>query len=306
MNILVTGACGQLGMELRLAAAGSSNRFIFTDIVGEAERLDITSPESVNKAVQTYKPEIIVNCAAYTNVEKAEEACEDAYKVNCTAVENLASAVVSGGATLIHISTDYVFDGRARRPYTEVDEPAPLNVYGETKLAGERAVVASGCKYLIFRTSWLYSPFGNNFVKSMLRVLRERDEVKVVDDQIGTPTYAADLATLLCKIIDGGLYDRTGIYHYSDEGECSRYEYVVAIAELSGLGRVESGQGEGFGDGVKRCLIKPCRTDDYPSKAVRPLYSVLNKTKVREVFGVEIPHWRDSLAACLTRLERFL
>ncbi|MCD8207060.1 MAG: dTDP-4-dehydrorhamnose reductase [Bacteroidales bacterium] len=289
MNILVTGACGQLGMELRLAAAESPNRFIFTDIVGEAECLDITSPEAVSKAMEAYKPEIIVNCAAYTNVEKAEEAREEAYKVNCKAVENLASAAASCGATLIHISTDYVFDGRSRKPYTEDDDVAPLNVYGETKLAGERAVVASGCKYLIFRTSWLHSPFGNNFVKSMLRLLRERDEVKVVDDQIGTPTYATDLAGLLLRLIDGGLHDRTGIYNYSNEGECSRYEYVTAIAELSGYGN-----------------IKPCKTKDYPSKAVRPEYSVLDKSKVREVFGIEIPYWRDSLAACIASIERFL
>ncbi len=310
MNILVTGACGQLGMELRLAAADSSHRFIFTDIVGEGviasgadgrsgvsgvegasavEFLDITDSEEVMRAVGEWKPEIIINCAAYTNVEKAEEEREEAYKVNCTAVENLASAAAACGATLIHISTDYVFDGRARKPYTEEDETAPLNAYGETKLAGERAVIASGCKYLIFRTSWLYSPFGNNFVKMMLRLMRERSELRVVDDQTGTPTYAADLAALLCKVINGGLYDRMGIYNYSNEGECSRYEFAAAIGELSGLGN-----------------IKPCKTKDYPSKAVRPEYSVLDKSKVREVFGIEIPAWRDSLAACLARLERFL
>ncbi len=325
MNILVTGACGQLGQELRLAAAESPHRFIFTDIVGEGVVasgadgragvlydkgvvlfLDITDSEAVMRAVGEWKPEIIINCAAYTNVEKAEEEREEAYKVNCTAVENLASAAAACGATLIHISTDYVFDGRARKPYTEDDVVAPLNVYGETKLAGERAVVASGCKYLIFRTSWLYSPFGNNFVKLMLRLMGERSEVRVVDDQIGTPTYAADLAAFLCKVINGGLWDRTGIYNYSNEGECSRYEFAAAIGELSGLGRAESGHTEGLGDGGKGCLVKPCKTKDYPSKAVRPEYSVLDKSKVREVFGIEIPAWRDSLAVCIARLERFL
>ncbi len=317
MVVLVTGANGQLGRELRLASAGSPNRFVFTDIVGSDTiwNLDITDAAAVMRAVIANHAGIIVNCAAYTDVERAEDDPVTAYRVNCTAAGNLAAAAAATGATLIHFSTDFVFDGKpvsgttaqARAtasgtagqvpdaaasgttvpiPYIETDMPNPLNVYGSTKLEGEHAIQASGCKYLIFRTSWLYSPYGNNFVRSIRRLLRERDRIEVVDDQIGTPTYAADLAALIIKIIDGVLIDRTGVYHFCDGGSCSRYNFARAIEELSGL----SG------------IIKPCTTAEYPTKALRPAWSVLDTAKVRETFGVEIPDWRDSLGKCISRM----
>ena len=231
--------------------------------------------------------DVIVNCAAYTDVAKAEDDIGFADLLNHVAPGNLASVARERGATLIHISTDYVFHGDASVPYREDDEPHPLGVYGSTKLQGEDAVRSSGCKYLIFRTAWLYSPYGKNFVKTMRRLTEEKPLVKCVFDQVGTPTYAADLAAVILKVIADGALDRTGIYHYTDEGVISWYDFAQAIARLSGH---------------TACDIRPCHSDEFPSKAARPHYSVLDKTRVKETFGVEIPYWLDSLQECIKRL----
>ncbi len=320
MNVLVTGANGQLGMELRRGAASGPHRFIFTDMSMPSDamaepsctpgagnvslRLDITDSEAVRRLVTEYNVGVIVNCAAYTNVDRAEDEPDAAFAVNCTAAGSLARTAAAVGATLIHISTDYVFDGSLRRPYAETDAPAPLNVYGRTKLAGEKTIEDSGCKWLIFRTSGLYSPYGNNFVKTIRRLLMERDSISVVDDQICTPTCAADLVSLIVKIIDEGLYDRTGMYNFSGEGQCSWYEFACAIAELSarqyGSDIVAK---EASVNPWSACRVSPCHAADYPSKALRPAYSVLDKTKVMETFGISIPHWRRSLSACLRRKD---
>lgn len=286
LNVLVTGAGGQLGSELRQAAEGSADNYIFTD-VGE---LDITDAEAVARCVAGQKIGVIVNCAAYTDVERAEDDEPAAYKLNCTAAGNLADAAARNGALLIHISTDYVFGGtRRRKPITEDEAPSPECVYGATKLAGERAIAASGCRHIIIRTSWLYSPYGRNFVKTMLRLTAERESLKVVDDQTGTPTCAADLAAAIRTIIDsrrGG--DAAGIYHYSDEGACTWYDLATETARMAGH------------DG---CRIEPCSSAEYPSRAKRPAYSVLDKGKIRRTFGVEVPDWRESLKRCIEILN---
>ena len=285
LNILVTGADGQLGRELRKAGAGSANNYIFTDVA----ELDITDEAAVERFVAENRIEIVVNCAAYTDVERAEEEEEAAYAVNCTAVKNLADAAARHGATLVHISTDYVFDGRGSTPYTE-DMPAlPQSAYGRTKLAGEQAVIASGCRYLIFRTAWLYSEYGVNFLKTMLRLTAERESLSVVADQIGTPTCAADLARAVFDIVEGGKYEgNEGIYHFTDEGCCSWYDFATAIAEAAGH---------------TDCRITPCRSAEYPSRAVRPAYSVLDKGKYKRTFGADIPHWRESMKRCIEKIK---
>lgn len=284
LNVLVTGAGGQLGSALRLLCAGSANRYIFTD----ADRLDITDAQAVERFVAENGTDAVINCAAWTDVERAEEDEAAAYAVNCTAVGNLASAAARHGALLIHFSTDYIFDGRGCTPFTERDEPAPLNAYGRTKLAGERAVAASGCRYMIFRTSWLYSPTGRNFLLTMLRLTAERDSVSVVNDQIGAPTCAADLARAVFDIVEGGLWaGREGIYHFANGGQCSWYDFAVGIASAAGH---------------TACRVNPCRTCDYPARAVRPAYSVLDTGKYRRTFGATIPHWRESLEKCLKTL----
>lgn len=291
MNILVTGANGQLGNELRCLAAGSGHRFVFTDVSEapdvETVYLDITNKEAVAIIAASEKIDVIVNCAAYTAVDKAEDDQVFAEMLNCTAVRNLAQVAADTGAALIHISTDYVFPGNACRPIPEDEQPDPRSVYGATKLAGERAVRESRCRSIVIRTAWLYSPFGRNFVKTMLRLISENPEVKVVCDQVGTPTYARDLAMLIMRIIDRGQLDRTGVYHYSDEGAVSWYDFAQAIRELS------SG----------KARIVPCSSGEFPAKASRPNYSVLDKTLVKKTFGVEIPYWRDSLKDCLKRLK---
>ena len=231
-----------------------------------------------------------MNCAAYTNVERAEAEEEAADRLNRLAVRHLAQAAAAAGATLIHISTDYVFDGHASTPYTEEAAPGPLNAYGRTKLAGEEEIAASGCRALIFRTAWLYSEFGGNFLKTMLRLTAEKEHINVVADQIGTPTYAGDLALALFSIVEGGYYaGREGIYHFTDEGACSWYDFAVEIARAAGH---------------DTCRIEPCRTADYPTRAQRPAYSLLDKSKVRRTFGLEIPHWRESMLYCLMRLKK--
>ena len=275
-KILVTGANGQLGSELRVLSVNSNHEFLFTDVA----ELDITNREAVDNYVSEHGTDIIVNCAAYTNVDKAEDDTEMADNINHLAVKNLAEVSAKYKLTLIHISTDYVFDGSKNTPYLETDPTAPLGVYGRTKLAGEKAVTDSGCDYLIIRTSWLYSSFGNNFVKTIRRLTAEKDSLKVVFDQVGTPTYAGDLAQAILKIIDSEKYaDNAGIYHFSNEGVCSWYDFAIEIMNLSG----------------NLCDIQPCHSDEFPSKVKRPNFSVLDKTKIKETFGLKIPYWKVSL-----------
>ena len=291
MNILVTGANGQLGREIRNASAGSGHRFIFTDVSQapdvETVYLDITNPDAIRIICRSEDIDVIVNCAAYTDVERAESDLTFADLLNHTAAAHLATVAKERGATLIHISTDYVFDGEANVPYRESDEPSPLGAYGITKYAGERSIMNSGCRYLIFRTAWLYSPYGKNFVKTMARLTGSNAGIKVVFDQVGTPTYAADLAGLIVRIIDGDMLDRTGVYHFTDEGCISWYDLAVAVNRLYG----------------HDCTVSPCHTDEFPTKARRPKYSVLDKTKVKETFGVTIPYWLDSLEDCISCLK---
>ena len=285
MNILVTGANGQLGCEMQRLGAVSPNNYIFTDVA----ELDVTDAGAVLRAAEQTRAEAIVNCAAYTNVEPAEEDEATADRLNRLAPANLAAAAAATGATLIHISTDYVFDGTAHTPYTEQAPTAPLGVYGRTKLAGEQAVEASGCSYLILRTAWLYSAFGNNFLKTMLRLTAERESLNVVFDQIGTPTYAGDLALGIFSVIEGQQFrGHEGLYHFSNEGVSSWYDFAVEIAAAAGH---------------DKCRIEPCHTAEYPSKAPRPAYSVLDKSKFKTTFGIEIPHWRESMLYCLKTMQ---
>lgn len=286
MNILVTGANGQLGRSLRLAASRSADRYVFTD-VGE---LDITDAESVERMVADHGIGLAINCAAYTNVDRAEDDRARAELLNATAVEYLAAAMRRHDGWLVHISTDYVFGGEPSNiPCREERRGTPTGVYGETKLHGEEAVVRSGCRYLIFRTSWLYSEFGRNFVKTMLELTATRPSLQVVFDQAGTPTYAGDLAAAIFDIVEHRRYaGHEGIYHYSDEGVCSWYDFTVAIAEYAGH---------------TACDIHPCHSDEFPSKVKRPAYSVLDKTKIKNTFGLRIPHWTESLRTCLQNLK---
>lgn len=291
MNILVTGANGQLGTELRNVTAGSRNNYIFSDVTSppgvETLNLDITNIDAVRIVCDSEKVDVIVNCAAYTNVDKAEDEPSMAMLLNCTAAGNLAKVAAERDAALIHISTDYIFHGDIPMPCKEDWPTDPLGVYGSTKLAGEKEIERSGCRSMILRTAWLYSPYGKNFVKTMLRLTEERDSLNVVFDQIGTPTYAYDLASLITRIIEDGQLDKTGIYHFSNEGAVSWYDFAKAISEI----------------GVTTCDIRPCHTEEYPSKAQRPRFSVLDKTKVKETFKVTIPYWRDSLADCIKRIK---
>lgn len=284
-NILVTGANGQLGNEMRRrAAAGSHCAYLFTDV----EELDITDLDAVRRCMAEHRIAAVVNCAAYTNVDKAEDDAARADAINHLAVGNLATACREQGAALLHVSTDYVFGGTGNLPFREEDAVAPLGVYGQTKWAGEQAVVASGCRHLIFRTAWLYSAFGNNFVKTMRRLTAERDRLTVVFDQVGTPTYAGDLADLLFHITEEGLYAQMqGTYHFSNEGVCSWYDFAREIAALSG----------------RTCDIQPCHSDEFPSRVRRPAFSVLDKTKVKRDFHWTIPYWKDSLVKCIKELD---
>ena len=279
MKILVTGALGQLGREIARLAESSEHTYIYTDVrpCGGVLSLDITDAEAVNAAVQGV--DVIVNCAAYTDVNKAESDAEAAHKVNAQAPALLAEAAKAAGAMLIHVSTDYVFDGQANVPYTEEAQKNPLGVYGRTKLEGENAIVASGCRYLIFRTSWLYSNTGKNFFLTMAELTAEKPEINVVIDQVGTPTYAYDLAYLITYIIEENLLDRNGVYNYSGEGVCSWFDFASEINSQMG----------------HTCRIVPCRSEEYPTPAARPHYSVLDKTKVKADFGIEIPYWKYSL-----------
>ena len=286
-TILVTGADGQLGREMQIASRGSRNRFIFTDIAGEHERLDITDPQAIADIVRENQVNVIVNCAAYTNVDKAETDPETANLLNNIAAGNLADAMKAVNGTLIHISTDYVFQGDRNIPCREDWPTEPLGVYGKTKLAGEKSIEATGCASIIIRTAWLYSPFGKNFVKTMRNLTSSRESLKVVFDQVGTPTYAGDLAEAICRIIETGQLDKTGIYHFSNEGVCSWFDFAKAICEMSG----------------NTCDIRPCHSDEFPSPVARPHFSVLDKTKIKQTFGIRIPYWTDSLKRCIEEIE---
>ncbi|HIZ00662.1 MAG TPA: dTDP-4-dehydrorhamnose reductase [Candidatus Bacteroides merdipullorum] len=283
MRILVTGANGQLGNEMRdLAVKYAQHTYFFTDV----QELDICNAQAVEAFVRDNAIELIVNCAAYTAVDKAEDNADLCDRLNHLAPAGLADAAERVGAALIHVSTDYVFDGTAHVPYTEDVSPCPNSVYGRTKLEGEREVMARCHRAMIIRTAWLYSEYGNNFVKTMLRLGREREALGVVFDQIGTPTYAADLAAAIFAAIEQGI--TPGIYHFSNEGVCSWYDFTLAIHRLAG---------------ITTCKVSPLHTDEYPAKAPRPHYSVLDKTKIKRTLGIDIPHWEESLARCVARLE---
>jgi dTDP-4-dehydrorhamnose reductase len=306
MTILVTGGNGQLGNEMRIVASrGGNDRYIFTDVVdASAEsvamlrklagdgvdlstvKLDITDLEAVRKMVKAEGVSVIVNCAAYTNVDKAESDFELAELLNAKAPQNLASAMKEVGGLLVHISTDYVF---GKEPYNtpckEDQKGTPTGVYGLTKLHGEQNILASGCKYVIIRTAWLYSEFGKNFVRTMLGLTATRPELKVVFDQVGTPTYAFDLAEAIVAILEK---PQTDIYHYSNEGVCSWYDFTKMIAEYSGH---------------LDCDIQPCHSDEFPSPVKRPSFSVLDKTKIKQTFGISIPYWTESLKKCVKNLN---
>ncbi|MDE6581348.1 MAG: dTDP-4-dehydrorhamnose reductase [Duncaniella sp.] len=288
MNILVTGANGQLGRCIRdRVAEGVKDTYIFTDVAV----LDITSREEVEQALDDLAVDMVINCAAYTDVEKAEDEAEKAGLINAIAPGYLASAMKARGGWLIHVSTDYVFGGNTgNTPRDETEPVNPTGIYGATKLAGEETVALSGVKAIVIRTAWLYSEYGHNFVKTILKLTAERPELNVVFDQAGTPTYARDLADAIVSIVDRRLYEgNEGIYHYSDEGVTSWYDFACAIASFAGH---------------DNCDIRPCHSDEFPSKVVRPAYSVLDKSKIKKVFGLQIPHWAVSLAACIEKLKK--
>lgn len=285
MNILVTGANGQLGNCMRKAAKESADNYIFTDVA----EFDITDAEAVHKIVTGNNIKVVVNCAAYTNVDKSETDADFAEILNAKAVENLAQAIKANDGTLIHISTDYVFGGSmGNTPRNETEQVNPTGVYGLTKLHGEQAIANTGCKALIFRTAWLYSEYGKNFVKTMLNLTATKPELKVVFDQVGTPTYAQDLADGIFDIIENRKFEgNEGLYHFSNEGVCSWYDFTKMIAEYAGN---------------KNCNIQPCHSDEFPSPVVRPSYSVLDKTKYKQTFGNPVPYWTDSLKVCIKHL----
>lgn len=319
MNILVTGANGQLGNEMRILAKNSADKYIFTDVVDaskesiailkklagddiktDTEHLDITKLDAIREVVKRENVEAIVNCAAYTNVDAAEDNFDLAELLNAKAPENLAIAMKEAGGLLIHISTDYVF---GKEPYNtpckEDQKGTPTGVYGLTKLHGEQAIQKVDCKYVIIRTAWLYSEFGKNFVKTMLNLTATKPQLKVVFDQVGTPTYAFDLAKAILTIIDDYknsltahrsplTYAKTGVYHFSNEGVCSWFDFTKMISEYADQ---------------KECDIQPCHSDEFPSPVKRPAYSVLDKTKVRETFGISVPYWTESLRKCISNLK---
>jgi dTDP-4-dehydrorhamnose reductase len=285
MNILLTGANGQLGSHFRLLVPQSCHQWLFTDI----DELDITSREAVDAYVRENNIEMVVNCAAYTNVDKAESDEQTAYRINAEAVGYLAEAMGAVGGTLIHFSTDYVFGGNKNNtPCTEEETVNPTGAYGRTKLAGERA--AGACRHLIFRTSWLYSEYGKNFLLTMLNLTASKPELWVVFDQVGTPTYAGDLARAVFGIVESGEFlQHEGIYNYANEGVCSWYDFTKEIARQSGHAA---------------CRINPCHSSEYPSPVKRPAYSVLDKTKFKNTFHQEVPYWTEALSRCLANIQK--
>lgn len=285
--ILITGANGQLGNELQAVSKHYYGyNFIFTDV----DTLDITNEEQTKLFIKDSRPDWIVNCAAYNFVDKAETESDTAMLINGTAVRNISEVINGTECRLIHISSDYVFDGSSATPYTEYSIPNPLSVYGQSKLAGEKAALIHHGS-MIIRTSWLYSSFGNNFVKTILKISGEKESIKVVVDQAGTPTFAADLAEVIMKIIAGVIRNQiafnAGIYHYSNEGVCSWFDFAEAIIKEAGL----------------NCKILPVQTADYPAAAKRPAYSVLDKSKIKENYNITIPHWLESLQKCIKQLQ---
>lgn len=291
MNILVTGGNGQLGNEMQIVCRESTDNYFFTDVCDGYEKLDITDLDAVKTYVKEHGIEAIVNCAAWTNVDGAEDPTKFdlVENINAIAPENLAIAMKEVGGLLVHISTDYVF---GKEPYNipckEDQTGTPTGVYGLTKLHGEQKIQATGCKYVIIRTAWLYSEFGKNFCKTMLSLTAIKQKLKVVFDQVGTPTYALDLAKAIYKIVSARSYEgNSGIYHYSNEGVCSWYDFTKMIQEYSGQ---------------KECNVEPCHSDEFPSPVKRPTYSVLDKTKIKLVFGVNVPYWIDSLRKCISNL----
>ena len=323
MNILVTGANGQLGNEMRILARSSSDRYLFTD-VNQVEGvdtvyLDITDFEAVRHMVADHRVGAIVNCAAYTNVDAAETNEALAERLNADAPENLARAMKEVDGLLIHISTDYVFGKEPyNRPCTEEQQGTPTGVYGMTKLHGEQRIIATGCHHVIIRTAWLYSEFGKNFCKTMLQLTATKPQLKVVFDQVGTPTYALDLAKAIVVIVEdykreiisplnvGGIqssfslsssYLKSGIYHYSNEGVCSWYDFAKMIQQIACELITHNSQL------ATHCDIQPCHSDEFPSPVTRPSYSVLDKTKIKRTFGVKVPYWTDSLRECIRALS---
>lgn len=295
MNILVTGANGQLGNEMRILANGSKDVYIFTDvnIVDGVETiyLDITDRSSVRKMVKDYAVNVIVNCAAWTNVDAAEapEMYGLVEKLNAEAPENLALAMKDVNGLLVHISTDYVFGAELyNTPCKEDQQGIPTGVYGLTKLDGEQKIIATACNHVIIRTAWLYSEFGKNFCKTMMNLTATKPELKVVFDQVGTPTYALDLAKAITVILQKFDGSQTGVYHYSNEGVCSWFDFTMMIAEYNG---------------TTDCKVTPCYSSDFPSPVKRPSYSVLDKSKIKSVFGIEVPYWTDSLKKCINNLK---
>ncbi len=288
MNILVTGANGQLGNEMQLVSKQSDDHYLFTDVAEGYTKLDITNLEEIRRMVKENHIEVIVNCAAYTNVDKAETDYDTADLLNNTAAGNLAEAMKEANGTLVHVSTDYVFQGDRNVPCKEDWETNPLGVYGKTKLAGERSIEATGCHAIIIRTAWLYSPFGKNFVKTMQNLTATKETLKVVFDQVGTPTYAGDLAAAIFHIIETRQLQKTGVYHFSNEGVCSWYDFAKLICELSG----------------NTCDIQPCYSEEFPSPVKRPHFSVLDKSKIKRTFGVKVPYWTDSLRVCINELKK--
>ena len=291
-TILVTGANGQLGNEMRIVSKQSQDCYIFTDVNEvegvETTYLDITDLHAIRKMVADNNVDVIVNCAAYTNVDKAEEDVALCTILNAEAPDNLAIAMKEVNGLLIHISTDYVFGGDPyNTPCKEDQQGTPTGAYGMSKLLGEQAIQSHGGNYVIIRTAWLYSEFGNNFLKKMLQLTSKNEALKVVFDQVGTPTYAGDLALAIFSIIDGDMYEgREGVYHFSNEGVCSWFDFATEIATAT----------------RHACRIIPCHSSEFPSRVKRPSYSVLDKTKFRKTFGIEIPHWRESMLYCLKRM----
>lgn len=291
MNILVTGANGQLGNEVQIVSKQSAkDHYFFTDVCDGYEKLDITDIEKVRAFVKAHEINCIINCAAWTNVDKAETAGDIVETLNAVAPENLAKVMKEAGGLLVHISTDYVFGGDPyNTPCREDQKGTPTGVYGLTKLHGEQKIEATGCEHIIIRTAWLYSEFGHNFVKTMLNLTATKPKLKVVFDQTGTPTYAGDLANVIFDIVENRKFEgNTGVYHFSNEGVCSWYDFTKMIALIAGH---------------TECDIEPCHSDEYPSPVTRPAYSVLDKTKIKETFGVKIPYWLDSLKKCMNNIN---
>lgn len=289
MTILVTGANGQLGNAIRQVAKHSSDKYLYTDVCDGFTHLDITDLDAVKQMVAQHDVKCIINCAAWTNVDAAETAGTIVEMLNATAPENLALAMKEADGLLVHVSTDYVFGGDPyNKPCTEEQKGTPTGEYGRTKLLGEQRILATGVKHIILRTAWLYSEYGKNFVKTMLQLTATKPRLNVVFDQCGTPTYAGDLAQAIFTIVENRLWEgRTGIYHFSNEGVCSWFDFTKEIARRSGH---------------MQCDVQPCHSSEFPSPVIRPAYSVLDKTKIKQTFGLKIPYWTDSLAVCLRNL----